>query len=49
MAHKEQVDFVNKIKSTYPVFFINKKVLGVGTFDVCGTENEFFHSSVMGK
>lgn len=43
MAHKEQVDFVNKIKSTYPVFFINKKVLGVGTFDVCGTENGFFH------
>ncbi len=42
MAHKEQVDFVNKIKGIYPEFFINKKVLGVGTFDVCGTENEFF-------
>ena len=24
-------------------FFKNKKVLGIGTFNVCGTENEYFN------
>ena len=42
MAHKEQICFVNKVKKKFPNFFINKEVLGVGTFNVCGTENIFF-------
>lgn len=42
MAHKEQVDYVNRVKKELPDFFNNKKVLGVGTFNVCGTEDEFF-------
>lgn len=42
MAHKEQIEYVNKIKNKFPNYFNNKKVLGVGTFDVCGSEDRFF-------
>jgi SAM-dependent methyltransferase len=42
MAHKEQVEYVNRVKKNLPDYFKNKKVLGIGTFDVCGTENSFF-------
>ena len=42
MAHKEQVNYVNKIKSNFPEFFKNQKVLGIGTFNVCGSEDSFF-------
>ena len=42
MAHKEQVDYVNRIKSKFPNYFENQKVLGIGTFNVCGSEDEFF-------
>jgi len=44
MAHKEQINYVNEIKNKFPDFFKNKKVLGVGTFNVCGTENVFFEN-----
>jgi SAM-dependent methyltransferase len=44
MAHKEQINFINKIKIKHPDYFNNKIVLGVGTFDVCGTENVFFNN-----
>ena len=42
MAHKEQIDYVNRVRNQFPQFFTNKKVLGIGTFNVCGTENEYF-------
>lgn len=42
MSHKQQVNYVNKIKNKFPDYFKNKKVLGVGTFNVCGTEDVFF-------
>lgn len=42
MAHKEQVDYINRIKNKFPNFFKNKKVLGIGTFNVCGTEDQYF-------
>lgn len=44
MAHTEQINYVNTIKRKYPEYFINKKVLGIGTFDVCGTEDSYFDS-----
>lgn len=44
MAHKEQIDYVNRVKNKFPYFFHNMRVLGVGTFDVCGTESDFFES-----
>ena len=34
MAHKEQIDYVNRIKNKFPEFFYNKKVLGVGSTSV---------------
>ena len=42
MAHKEQINYVNKVKNKFPHFFNKQKVLGVGTFNVCGTEGVFF-------
>jgi len=42
MAHKEQINYVKKIKSKFPDFFFKKKVIGIGTFNVCGTEDQFF-------
>ena len=42
MAHKEQINYVNSVKEKFPEYFNNKKVLGVGTFNVCGTEDSFF-------
>ena len=42
MAHKEQINYVNSIKEKFPQYFYNKKVLGIGTFNVCGTESSFF-------
>lgn len=44
MAHKEQIDYVNNIKKQYPEYFTNRKVLGIGTFNVCGTEEEYFEN-----
>jgi SAM-dependent methyltransferase len=42
MAHKEQINYIKKIKSKLPSYFFNKKVIGIGTFNVCGTEDQFF-------
>ena len=42
MAHKEQIDFVLLVKNKLPTYFKNSKVLGIGTFNVCGTEKTFF-------
>jgi SAM-dependent methyltransferase len=44
MAHKEQINYVNRVKFLLPQYFNNKKVLGIGTFNVCGTENEYFEN-----
>jgi len=44
MSHLQQVNYVLKVKKLFPRSFINKKVLGVGTFDVNGTENKFFEN-----
>ena len=42
MAHIEQIDFVLLVKNKLPTYFKNSKVLGIGTFNVCGTEKTFF-------
>jgi len=45
MAHKEQINFVLSVKNKFPQYFNNIKALGIGTFNVCGTENVFFENS----
>ena len=42
MAHKEQIEYVYSVKNKFGEYFKNKKVLGIGTFNVCGTEDAFF-------
>lgn len=44
MAHKEQIEYVNSVKTKFPEYFNKKKVLGIGTFNVCGTEDVFFNN-----
>ena len=42
MAHKEQKDYLDKIKSQFPQAFTNKKVLDIGSFNVNGNEEPWF-------
>lgn len=44
MAHKEQMHFIQKIKDQHPSFFIDKKVLEVGSLNINGTLRDFFNS-----
>lgn len=44
MAHKEQINYVNNVKAKFPQYFTNQKVLGIGTFNVCGTEDQYFNN-----
>tara|TARA_R110001592_G_scaffold26674_9_gene99597 strand:+ start:1543 stop:2136 length:594 start_codon:yes stop_codon:yes gene_type:complete len=42
MAHKEQRDYLDKIKKQFPDAFTNCKVLDIGSFDVNGNEKPWF-------
>lgn len=42
MAHKEQRDFIEKIKNKFPHFFQNKKILEIGSLNINGTVRDFF-------
>lgn len=42
MAHPQQRDFINGLKIQYPDFFVNKKVLEVGSLNINGTVRDFF-------
>lgn len=43
MAHRQQFEFVNKVKVRYPTYFFQKKVLEVGSLNINGTVRDFFH------
>lgn len=43
MAHTEQRQFCEKIKKEYPEFFVNKKVLDVGSLDINGNNKDLFN------
>ena len=42
MAHKEQKDYLDQVKNTFPNAFKNCKVLDIGSFDVNGNEKPWF-------
>jgi len=42
MAHKQQIEFCQKIKNSHSSFFSNKKVLDVGSLDVNGDNRYLF-------
>jgi SAM-dependent methyltransferase len=42
MAHKEQKNYLNKLKETFPDWFKDRKVLDIGSFDVNGNEKPWF-------
>lgn len=42
MAHKEQKDYLDRIKKEHPKAFKNCKVLDIGSFDVNGNEKPWF-------
>lgn len=42
MAHKEQREYFLSVKSMFPNFFVNKKVLDVGSLDVNGNNRHLF-------
>lgn len=44
MAHKEQKEFLNRIKNRFPDAFKNRKVLDIGSFDVNGNEKSWFEN-----
>lgn len=44
MAHFDQQNFVSVIKKQYPEYFLNKKVLEIGSWNVNGTVRIFFEN-----
>lgn len=44
MAHIEQRNFCEKVKEKYPDFFINKKVLDIGSLDINGSNKDLFEN-----
>ena len=44
MAHKEQKDFIDRVKSKYPSYFTNTCILEIGSWNVNGTVRDFFTS-----
>ena len=42
MAHSEQQEFCKKIKEQFPEYFINKKVLDIGSLDINGNNRFLF-------
>lgn len=42
MAHQEQSDFVETVKTMFPSYFTHRKVLEVGSYNVNGSVRSFF-------
>jgi SAM-dependent methyltransferase len=42
MSHKEQKEYCMSVKRQFPNYFINKKVLDIGSGDVNGNNNHYF-------
>jgi hypothetical protein len=44
MAHAQQIQFVSDLKDQFPEFFVNKKVLEIGSLDLNGSIRSFFEN-----
>jgi autotransporter strand-loop-strand O-heptosyltransferase len=44
MAHQEQKEFCERIKQRFPQYFINKKVLDIGSLDINGSNKYLFEN-----
>jgi hypothetical protein len=42
VSHQSQLDFVASVKKQFPEYFINRKVLEVGSLDINGSVRQFF-------
>lgn len=42
MAHKEQFEFVTKLRSNFAYYFAGKKVLEIGSLNINGSVRDFF-------
>ena len=42
MAHKTQIEWCKRVKKTYPKYFVNKRVLDIGSLDVNGNNKGLF-------
>jgi SAM-dependent methyltransferase len=46
MSHKEQQDFISKVKENYGNYFQNKCVVEIGSLNINGTVRSFFNDCV---
>jgi SAM-dependent methyltransferase len=44
MAHTAQVEYCNFVKSKFPEFFKNKRVIDFGSLDINGSNRQFFEN-----
>ena len=44
MSHQSQIDFVASVKSLFPEYFKEKKVLEIGSLDINGSVRTFFEN-----
>jgi len=45
VSHQSQLDFVGRVKAKFPDYFVNKKVLEIGSLDINGSIRIFFDAS----
>ena len=46
MSHRQQIEFVTRVREQYPDMFKSKLVLEVGSLDINGSVREFFNNGV---
>jgi SAM-dependent methyltransferase len=49
VSHKEEKEFCKSVKAKFPLFFVNNKVLEIGSGDINGNNNYLFDSCSMIK